>query len=79
VLGEETHHMQEQHQADAKGYIDDTFHKNHVANLMSLCEQCHLEMHSQDMSPISVDLSSASVPRKIVKRRVKTTNGYKIK
>jgi len=80
VLGEETHHMQEQHQADDKGYINDTFHKNHVANLMSLCEQCHLEMHSQDMSPISVDLSSAGVPpRKIVKRRVKTTNGYKIK
>ena len=79
LLGEETHHIQEQHRADTEGYIDKTFHKNHVANLMSLCEQCHLEMHSGDISPISTNLSSIPQQTPVTKRRVKTTKGYKIK
>ena len=73
ILGEETHHLQEQFRADdINGYIDGRFHKNHPANLMSLCESCHLkEHHDEDVSPIS------SVETK-QKRRVKTTKGYKV-
>lgn len=71
-MGEETHHIQEQQNADdANGYIRG-FHKNHTANLMSLCESCHLLEHHKfkdgNVSPLS------SEP----KRRVKTTKGYKI-
>lgn len=74
TMGEEIHHMQEQHRADeTNGYINGSFHKNHTANLMSLCESCHLSEHSSQGGNIS-PLSSGSV----IKRRLKTTKGYKI-
>jgi DNA mismatch repair protein MutS len=44
----ETHHVVPQHLAQPNGYIvseHSTFHKDHPANLMSLCEACHLAMH----------------------------------
>jgi DNA mismatch repair protein MutS len=74
TMGGEIHHIQEQHRADeTNGYIDGSFHKNHTANLMSLCESCHLLEHSStsgsNMSPLSCESK---------KRRVKTTKGYKI-
>ena len=49
-VGEETHHLQEQRYANIDGYIDD-FHKNHPANLMSLCSKCHQVIHSAQYSP----------------------------
>lgn len=42
--GEEIHHIQEQQLADEDGYIGH-FHKNHPANLLTLCEKCHAETH----------------------------------
>ena len=36
----DTHHMIPQHLADEKGLIGG-FHKNHLANTMSLCKMCH--------------------------------------
>jgi DNA mismatch repair protein MutS len=62
-LGEEIHHLQEQHMADENGRIG-SIHKNHSANLMSLCERCHLKMHrpTSDEKP------------KIIRK--KTTKGY---
>lgn len=50
-LGTETHHIY--HQASAEkttGIIsadDMVFHKNNVANLMSVCEKCHASIHKQ--------------------------------
>ena len=44
----EMHHLQEQHLADQQGFIDGIFHKNHRANLMTLCEACHNKMHDHD-------------------------------
>lgn len=49
-MATEVHHLQYQQDADAKGIIknadgDLTFHKNHPANLLSICEQCHDEIH----------------------------------
>jgi DNA mismatch repair protein MutS len=48
-LAEEVHHLQEQHLADENGRIG-SIHKNHPANLMSLCEKCHQKMHQMDDS-----------------------------
>jgi DNA mismatch repair protein MutS len=48
-IGVEVHHLLHQANADENGYIiknDVTIHKNHLANLMILCEKCHDEMHA---------------------------------
>ena len=50
VWGDEVHHLQFQSSADTDGFIvrpNMTLHKNHVANLMTLCEKCHQEMHQE--------------------------------
>jgi DNA mismatch repair protein MutS len=48
-MGKEVHHLQHQKDANEDGFIitEDglSFHKNHPANLMTLCEKCHDEMH----------------------------------
>jgi DNA mismatch repair protein MutS len=62
-MGEETHHLSPQKDADVNGYIG-TFHKNHKANLVSVCEKCHDKIHSDKNND------------KLVRR--KTTNGYKL-
>jgi len=41
-IAAEIHHMQPQHESNNKGFIDG-FHKNHPANLMSICKSCHSE------------------------------------
>ncbi len=43
--GEHTHHINHQADADDDGYIEH-FHKNHLANLMILCESCHHKIHN---------------------------------
>jgi len=81
-LSDEIHHIHPQKDADEQGFIE-SFHKNNPANLMALCEACHLLMHhedngSMDISSITTDDSSnslANIPekkvvRKIVKRKV---------
>lgn len=61
-IATEIHHLAQQKGADETGFIG-TFHKNHVANLAAVCEQCHLKMHH---------------PTEPVKKQVrkKTTKGY---
>ena len=48
-MGKEVHHLQHQKDANEDGFIitedGSSFHKNHPANLMTLCEKCHDEMH----------------------------------
>jgi hypothetical protein len=62
-----------QNSADKDGFIGHV-NKNHKANLMSLCEHCHQEMHS--VSSLS-DGSSEKVDFKQVKKVIKkkTTKG----
>ena len=43
-LGTEVHHLQHQENADENNIIG-TFHKNHPANLLTLCEECHNKIH----------------------------------
>jgi DNA mismatch repair protein MutS len=69
--GQEVHHLSHQKEANEDGMIincDGIFHKNDLANLMTLCEGCHNEMHKMD------DDSG-----KKSSRRVKTTKGYIVK
>ena len=47
-MGSEVHHLQHQRYANDEGLImncDGVFYKNNLANLMTLCEQCHNETH----------------------------------
>jgi len=45
-MGEEIHHVQPQKEADENGFLrGEWVHKNHPANLISLCSNCHDEMH----------------------------------
>ena len=49
TMGTEVHHLQHQSEANEDGIIINDrsiFHKNHVANLMSVCEKCHHKFHS---------------------------------
>ena len=50
---EEVHHLQEQRSADKNGRIG-SIHKNHSANLMSLCEKCHFKMHQIGTEGLSI-------------------------
>jgi len=68
TAGSEVHHLQHQADADDNGIIkteDAIFHKNSLANLMTLCDTCHNEMHKTN----------------IKQKRIRTTKGtilYKI-
>jgi len=48
-MSTEVHHLIPQKMADNKGFIHETdgriFHKNHLANLKSVCENCHRLCH----------------------------------
>jgi len=59
-IGEEIHHLEHQKDADENGFIG-TFHKNHKANLLTVCGKCHDKLHGNDG---------------VQKLRKKTTNGY---
>jgi hypothetical protein len=71
-LGNETHHLLEQQIADANGFIGG-IHKNHPANLMSLCEKCHAEVHTSAMLSGEPREGKGGIPL-----RKKTSKGYKI-
>jgi DNA mismatch repair protein MutS len=65
-MGTEVHHLQHQKDANNEGIIttdDAVFHKNNLANLMTLCDDCHKETHKSDLK----------------QKRVKTTRGQSIK
>jgi DNA mismatch repair protein MutS len=66
-IGEETHHLQQQKEADKNGFIGG-IHKNHPANLLTVCEKCHDKIHSPSNSA-----GATKAPKK-----TKTTVGYKL-
>jgi hypothetical protein len=67
-MGEETHHLQEQKDANSNGFIGNN-HKNHIANLISVCEKCHNNIHSPKKEE-----SGEKIKKRMVKK--KTTKGY---
>ena len=64
--GLEVHHLQPQSEANDNGIIQSKdgsiFHKNNLANLMTLCDSCHNEQHKTD----------------IKQKRIKTSKGIKL-
>ena len=58
---DDVHHMKYQKNADAGGFING-MHKNHVANLMSVCKECHDNIHRNN----------------VVYEKKRTTNGYEL-
>jgi DNA mismatch repair ATPase MutS len=49
-IGQEVHHLAFQQHANEQGIIKKeglSFHKNNPANLLSLCESCHDEIHKE--------------------------------
>ena len=48
-LGSEIHHLQYQCDANDNKYIENSFHKNHNANLSSVCTECHNNIHSLNL------------------------------
>ena len=67
-IGEETHHLQQQRNADKNGFIGG-IHKNHPANLLTVCEKCHDKIHSPKHS-VEADVKAP--------KKTKTTAGYKL-
>ena len=69
IRGTEIHHLQHQNRADIEGIIitenNSPFHKNHPANLMTLCEKCHYEIHKEGGEHKKVKTNKGS---KIVKK-----------
>lgn len=69
-IGTEIHHLEYQKNANKNDYLEEGFHKNHVANLVNICEDCHNNIHKNDTK-------KTTVKKKIVKK-TKTENGYEI-
>ena len=61
-IGEEVHHLEHQKDADQNGFVG-SFHKNHLANLLMVCEKCHNQLHDNSMT-------------NVVKEKKKTSKGY---
>ena len=59
-MGTEIHHLQHQKNADQRNFIGH-FHKNHVANLVSICEKCHDMVHSNHEQHRKVMTSSGPI------------------
>jgi DNA mismatch repair protein MutS len=67
-IGTEVHHLQYQADADENGIIkteDSIFHKNSLANLMTLCEMCHNETHKTNVKQKRVKTTKGTVLSKI--------------
>ena len=77
TMSEEVHHLAPQAAADENGFITTNggvFHKNHVANLASVCSRCHDKLHAGG-SGGTVGKPGGGKTRGVLKR-VKTTGGY---
>ena len=69
-IGTEIHYLEYQKNANKNDYLEEGFHKNHVANLVNICEECHNNIHKNDSKKIIV--------RKKIVKKTKTDNGYEI-
>ena len=52
-IGEDVHHLQHQQSANEDGFIN-TFHKNHKANLITVCENCHHALHDKETNKVVI-------------------------
>jgi DNA mismatch repair protein MutS len=67
-IGTEVHHLQHQVDADENGIIKTehfVFHKNNLANLMTLCEKCHNHIHKTNTKEKRVKTSKGQLLLKL--------------
>jgi len=67
-MGEEVHHLQHQRDANDSGFIQnqtDAFHKNHPANLLTLCEKCHNKIHKEKKTHKKVKTSKGVIIKNV--------------
>ena len=62
TVGDDIHHLQHQKKVNGKNSYINSFHKNHVANLINVCKDCHNKFHSNDDQY----------------KRIKTSSGYEL-
>lgn len=65
-MGTEVHHLQHQQIANSDGFIhneQNSFHKNHPGNLLTVCEKCHHAFHEKGEKS---------------KKKIKTTKGVQL-
>lgn len=66
-MASETHHLQHQANANNNGIITNTndnntmFHKNHPANLLTICESCHKNIHKEKKQHIKKKTSNGII------------------
>jgi len=68
TFSSEVHHLQHQKEANDKGFIHKQsrfFHKNHPANLMSLCSTCHDMFHNTELQHKKVKTTKGIVLQEI--------------
>jgi len=58
-IAKETHHLSPQKDADLDGFIG-SFHKNHTANLASVCDACHDNIHKNDVKLVKKKTSKGT-------------------
>ena len=58
---QEIHHLQYQKFANENNYIKNIFHKNHSANLVSICEKCHNLIHSKNIQYIKKKTTTGEI------------------
>ena len=63
-MGTEVHHLQHQEHADKNNMIN-SFHKNHPANLLTLCEDCHNNIHKNGKQHKKVKTSKGIVIKEL--------------
>lgn len=69
-MATEVHHLQYQQDSDERGLISNekdglTFHKNHPANLLSLCEECHNQIHEKGTRLKKVKTSKGTIIKEL--------------
>lgn len=75
-IAEETHHILHQKDADENGYIG-SVHKNHLANLLALCQKCHHKIHL-DEKETEKGQNFLNSEKKMKMSKKKTTKGMKL-
>jgi len=67
-MASEVHHLQYQSESNEDGIIiksESTFHKNHKANLLNICEKCHKKIHKENKQYKKVKTTGGIILREL--------------
>jgi DNA mismatch repair protein MutS len=73
----EVHHIIEQKESDENGFLPDGTHKNHLRNLIVLCQKCHDSYHSGKISIKQGKQTSNGEEREIIESNNKKVSKWK--